>query len=230
MLKCPVCGTENDDLDTVCRSCKGFIQTKVDTLDLFSTWWGLIEQPEKTFRRVGLSRSKNYVVVQSALLGIALAYTYIWYWEMAVAVPSLPLLLGAGALIGLALGNALITILAMIAGTILRVTGGTLSFRNARAILAYAGMPIIISLFVVFPVEIAVFGRYFFDKNPSPMVINAPIYIALIGLDALAALWSLMLVVVGIRSASRMAWLWPIVVGASVGGLLVLLVICFRLD
>jgi hypothetical protein len=230
MLKCPVCGTENNDLDTVCRSCKGFIQAKVDTLDLFSTCWGLVENPDQTFRRIALSRSKNYVVVLSALTGVALVYTYIWYWQLAVQMPSLPVLLGIGALIGLVLGNALTTILALVSGAVLRLGGAALSLRNCKAIIAYAGMPVIVSLFVVFPVEIAVFGRYLFDKNPSPMVINAPIYVALLGLDALAVLWSLALLVVGLRSAIRGSWFWSILVALIVGGSLALLIICFRLD
>lgn len=229
MVQCPVCGAENNDLDTVCRSCKGFIQTKVDTLDLFSTCWGLIENPDQTFRRIALSRSKNYVGLLSALLGVTLAYTYIWYWELATELPNLALLLGLGAGLGLVLGNPMTTILGLITQVVLRLGGKVLSLRNCRAILTYAGMPVVFSLVIVFPVEIAVFGSYFFDKNPSPMVINPPIYIALIGLDALAALWSVALLAVGIRAASRASWLWSLLVPVVVVGVLAWLIAGYRL-
>ena len=99
MLKCPVCGTENGDLDTVCRSCKGFIQAKVDTLDLFSTAWGLMDQPRRTFRRIALAKTKNYVILLSAGIGIALVYLYFWHWHLAVRFPSLITLLGIGLLV-----------------------------------------------------------------------------------------------------------------------------------
>jgi hypothetical protein len=218
MLKCPLCGTENSDLDVVCRSCKGFMQAKVDTLDLFSTAWGLLEQPRRTFRRIALAKSKNYVVLLSAALGVAIVYLYLWHWQLAVVIPSLVTLLGIGLLVGPPLGNLFIALCAAVVGFILRSRGINLTFRNVRAVLAYACLPVVASLLLVMPLEIAIFGSYFFDNNPPPMVINPLAYVGLIGLDAVAGLWSAVLMMLGFRYAAGTPWVWSIIASAIVVG------------
>jgi hypothetical protein len=229
MKKCPVCGAGNADLATVCRSCKGFIQGKVDTIDLFSACWGLVETPGRAFRRIALSRNKNYVTLLSAIIGVAVVYTYFWYWELGSRVPNLITLLGIGAGAGAVFGIALIAVLALVSRIILQVGGADVSFRNCNAVLAYAGMPLVASLFVILPLEIAIFGPYLFDQNPSPMVLNPAVYTALIGLDGIAALWSFVLLTLGIRVASSSSWFMSIVVTLVAGGIVTLLITQLRL-
>jgi len=228
MLKCPVCGAENGDLDVVCRSCKSFMQAKVDTLDLFSTAWGLLEQPRRTFRRIALAKSKNYVILLSSAVGVVIVYLYLWHWHIAVQVPSLVTLLGVGLLVGPPLGNLFVALCAAVIGFILRVRGINLTFRNTRAVLAYACVPLVASLLLVMPLEIAIFGSYFFDNNPPPMVINPVAYIGLVGLDALAGLWSAVLLIVGIRSAAGAPLVWSIIASAVVVSALAGLVMGLR--
>ncbi len=228
MLKCPVCGADNSDLDVVCRSCKSFIQAKVDTLDLFSTAWGLLEQPRRTFRRIALAKSKNYVVPLSAGLGVVIVYLYLWHWHMAVQIPGLVTLLGIGLLVGPPLGNLFVALCAAAIGFILRIQGISIKFRNTFAILAYAGVPLVASLILVMPLEIAIFGAYFFDNNPPPIVINPVAYIGLIGLDALAGMWSVALLTMGLRFAAGAAWIWSIIASAVVVGAVAVLVLGLR--
>jgi hypothetical protein len=228
MLKCPVCGTENNDLNTVCVSCKGFIQAKVETLDLFSTTWGLVESPAKTFKRIALARSKNYVMLLGAAFGVALVFTYLWHWHMAVVLPSLVTLLGLGLLVGLPLGIILVFIVGAASQVILAIGKTSLSARNCRAVFAYATVPVVSTLIIVFPLEIAVFGQYFFDNNPPPLVINPVAYLGLIGVDAAAALWSVLLFISGVKSASGAAWPAAILTGLCIAGALVALVLGIR--
>ena len=82
MITCRVCGTENDDLAVVCRSCKSFVQGKVDTLNLFETMWGLLEAPSRTFKKIAIARTKNYILPLSALCGVAAAYAAFWAYQI----------------------------------------------------------------------------------------------------------------------------------------------------
>jgi hypothetical protein len=218
MLKCPVCGTQNGDLDTVCVSCKGFIQAKVDTLDLFSTFWGLCESPHRTFRRIALAKSKNYVVLLSVGLGIALAFTYLWYWQMAVHIPSLPTLVAIGLFLGLPAGLLLIVLLGIGVRAVLKLGKVTLSARNCRAVIAYAALPLVATVMIVLPMEIAIFGRFFFDNNPPPMVIDPVAYVGLLGIEAAAVIWSFVLLMIGLRAASGSSWPVAIVAACSIIG------------
>ncbi|MCK5571424.1 MAG: hypothetical protein KAJ12_01625, partial [Bacteroidetes bacterium] len=78
MIECTVCGEQNGDLAVTCTRCKAYLQTKIENLDLFSTMWGLLESPKRTFKRIVLSRRKNYVFFLSALLGIWILWTVFW--------------------------------------------------------------------------------------------------------------------------------------------------------
>ncbi len=226
---CPVCGAENDDLAVVCTSCKGYTQAKVDTLDLFQTIWGLIESPSATFRRIALAGSKNYVVMLTAAFGIALAYGLLWHGNVGVRIPQLATILGIGLLAGPVLGAILFFVLSRILTIVTPIGGRKVNGRNARALLAYSAVPIVLSLVLVFPIEIAVFGVYLFDTNPPPMVLNPMAYIVLVGLDALAVLWSAFLVWTGIRVMAGSSWWFALLLGAGcVAAMLALFLVPFR--
>ena len=205
MTTCPVCGAANEELAVVCTSCKGFMRAKVDTLDLFHTMWGLFEAPTATFRRIALSRIKNYTIPLSCCLGIAIAFMLFWNANLGVAIPQLTTLIGLGILTGPFLGLAVVTLLALWAKWLLRRMDRKIAFRNAFAVLAYAAVPVVISLVIVFPLEIAVFGIYFFDKNPPPIVLNPVAFIILVGIDAIAAGWSVVLSGIGMRALAGLS-------------------------
>lgn len=202
MIRCSVCGRENDDLAVLCTQCKSYLQSKVDTLDLFGTIWMLIERPRHAMKRVALARYKNYTYFLSALFGIALLYAVMWYRNLAKVYDDLFVLLAAGLLIGPVVGIFIVVLSGFLLTSVARLMRGKATARNMRGVLAYSTVPIALSLVFIFPVEIAIFGRAFFDNNPPPMVIKPLEYVVLVGLDALAVLWSLFLLLEGIGVAS----------------------------
>jgi len=229
MVKCPVCGTENDSFASVCTSCKAFVQAKVDNLDLFRTIWGLLESPRGTFRRIGLAREKNYVFALSGLFGIALVYSIMWYRNLGAKIPELLTLLGIGVASGLVLGVILVFLFAWVLLVLGRLAGGKASFRNMRAVTAYALVPVVASLVCIFPLEVAIFGRYFFDANPPPLVMNPIVYLTLLGFDAVAVFWSFVLLVIGTEVAAGIHRVRSIVVCLAVPALVALLIFAIPL-
>jgi hypothetical protein len=205
MRACTVCGTENDDLAVVCSSCKSFLQAKVDNLNLFETLWGLMESPRTTFRKIALARHKNYAVLLSSLLGISLAYTLFWFRTMGPSFASLATLVGAGILLGPFLGVAFVFLFAGLMHRLAKIVGGNGTFRNTYAVASYAGAPIVYSLVFVFPIEIAIFGMYFFANNPPPLVISPVIYLVLLGMSFATFLWSLVLLIEGTIVAHQLS-------------------------
>ena len=197
MIACTVCGTQNDEFAVVCVSCKSFLQTKVDNLNLFETLWSLMETPRAAFRRIALARHKNYVILLSCLLGMAVVYLVIWLKTLGARLPNLALLVGAGFVIGPFAGVLFTFLFSFLVHRVGRLLGGTGSYRNVRAAIVYAMVPIVYSLVLVFPIEIALFGPYFFSDNPPPLVINPVAYIVLLGFDAAAMIWSLVLLIEG---------------------------------
>lgn len=204
MRSCPVCGAANDDLAMVCASCKGYIQAKVDTLDLFHTLWGLMESPSPTMRRIAIARHKNYVLLLSACFGISSVFGLLWLGAWGPKLGGLGPCVLAALSVGPFVGWVLWGVLSAILRISTKLFGGHSTFRETGAVLGYSFFPIVLTLFFLMPVELAVFGQYLFDNNPPPIVINPTAYVALCSLDAVAVLWSWILLVIGVRIANRM--------------------------
>ena len=183
-----------------------YLQAKVETLDLFATAWGIIESPAKTFKRIVLARRKNYVFLLSMVMGIELTVTAVAYQNLGPAMGSLAALAAVLVLGGGALG-------------IVGVPGARTTFRAVMAVIVYANVPVVSILLAVIPTQLAIFGGYLFDHNPSPMVIAPGLFITLAVLEGVGALWSLMLMVVGMRVATSLRGFRPALL-ALVTGLL----------
>ena len=205
MLVCPVCGVENDDLAVVCVSCKSYVQAKIDTLDLFHTSWSLLEAPRATMHKIAIAKHKNYTVFLTMFFGIAFAVTILWYGSYGRLLGGLGGVLGVSLVAGPVLGALSVFVISIVLRVTSRVFGGRSSMRQTLAVVAYATIPIVWSLVLVFPVEIALFGEYFFESNPPPIVINPAAYIGLLVIDSIAVLWSWILLVIGVRVAHRLS-------------------------
>jgi hypothetical protein len=85
----------------------------------------------------------------------------------------------------------------------LRGAGGQGSFRRARHLLAFAAAPLALSLFVVWPLRLAIYGSDTFrtggeDKGAGPLLFEAA--------TGAFALWSLALLVLGVSAVHGWAW------------------------
>jgi hypothetical protein len=165
---------------------------------------------------VALARSKNYGLLLSSLMGMSLVYGVLWYARVGRIVPDLGLLLGSGLVAGPFVGVGTLLVLALYLRSALRFVGGKGTVRNNWAVAAYAMIPVVLSLVVVFPLEFALFGKYLFDQNPSPAIIDPTRYLLLLGLDAAAALWSLLLLVPAASAANSVSRMKA--AGAVAGG------------
>ena len=202
MITCSICGLQNDELAVLCSSCKSYLQSKVDTLNLFETIWQLIENPGAAFKKIVLARHKNYVLVLSCLVGISTSFALFWMMHLGNRFDNLLVLTSAGAMVGLPLGLVIVLLVSVCISVEIRLFRGKVSLRDSRAVVSYAGIPVVMSLVMIFPLEIAIFGVDFFGTNPPPMVIDPGVYLALVGFDGLAVLWSIFLLYKGIRVAS----------------------------
>jgi hypothetical protein len=221
MLTCTVCGEQNEDLAVTCRNCHSFLQNRVDAIDLFSTLWGLIEHPRATFRKIVISRHKNYVLFLCVAFGVYLGFLLLSYLKVGSRIENLGSLFGI-ALVGGPIGGIIVVGLAAVVSTVVgRALGGKGTVRNLRSVSAYASFPIACALVFVFPVKFGVFGKYLFDPNPAPAVINPTVHFALLGFDVVAVCWAGVLLSVGIAVAHSFAWwkgaLTTVVVLALVG-------------
>jgi hypothetical protein len=200
MIECPVCATKNGDLAVVCSQCGGYLQARVQALDLFDTLWNLIESPRRTFKRICLSEQKNYIHFLAAACGLDFVLMWLWHVQGGLLFENnlQLLILGlifSGPLIGIFLlyvGSGLYYILA-------RLVKARVRFREVKAILAYAMVPLMLAAVFLIPLELGLFGLSFFTRNPAPMVLKPGAYIVLLGMNVLTIIWTYILLVIGTR-------------------------------
>jgi hypothetical protein len=166
----------------------------------------MLESPKSTLHRIAIARYKNFWIFLSAVFGVGATYAILWYGNMGARLGGLGSCLAIGVLLGPVLGVAFVVLASMTTRLISQLLGGRSTQRTTMAVLAYSMVPIAISVVLVFPVEVAVFGKFLFDQNPPPQVIDYAAYVTLVAMDAILALWSLVLMCVGIQVTHRMTW------------------------
>ncbi len=207
MINCPVCSTSNHHLNITCSSCGGYVQGRVDNLDLFSTIWKLIERPRAAFLAIALARYKNYSTIVSAVAGIGVVFAFFWFVKAGDHTASAFNLVMGGFVVGPPAGVVLVTAMSLIAAVLLRLTGTRVKFRNLYAVLSYALVPVLLSVVFVLPLEIFTFGRYFFSINPPPWLIKPVSYYLFLSLGAIVAGWTVYCAHTGLRVLLDCRWI-----------------------
>jgi hypothetical protein len=224
MIKCTVCLAENDDFSTTCINCKAFLQDRVPNLNLFETSWQVIESPFKAFRKIALAEHKNYVLFLFSLLGVSLSFTAFWYLRLGTRFESLLDLIPAAVGIGVLFGFVSAVVVTGVYHLIAKAMGGMAGVKGSLGVLGYSMTPVAFSLILILPIELLTFGMYLFTGNPHPYVMKPVSYVLLIGFDAVIAMWTLALAVVGTNVGHQLSILRSIVVvfvtlGLFVGGM-----------
>jgi Yip1 domain len=80
-----------------------------------------------------------------------------------------------------------------------RVAGGV-TYRQARHVLAFASAPVALSLFVVWPVRLAVYGEHVFKRGGADHGAGNAVFIVL---ELAFVVWALALLVLGVRLLMR---------------------------
>ena len=205
MINCPVCLAENSDFATVCLKCKAFLQDRIPNLNLFETAWKVIESPRAAFHKIVLSEHKNFSLFLFSFFGMSLSFTAFWFFKLGNRFYSLLDVIQWALISGVAAGLASAIFLTLVYHVAARAIGGKAKIRDSMGLLAYALLPIVISLFLVLPIELLTFGMYLFTSNPSPYSIKPLSFVLLAGFDALVGIWTLILAVVATRVGHRLS-------------------------
>ncbi len=200
MITCSVCKTENHHLNIICSSCGGFIQTKIENLDLFSILGKLIDNPKKAFLIISVARHKNYSVFLSLLFGIAflnMIYESIHIGDLLNEDGSILLLL---VLIGPLVGISLLSLYSITLLVVARLLVAPVKFRNIFAVCSYSTIPFSIFFILFFPIKLLTFGISHYGIYPPAQIINPIVYYISFYLEFIFFLWFLFLSTTGIKT------------------------------
>ena len=192
---CPSCGTENSFYEQNCVKCGNVLRNRVVNIDLWKTLWELIETPKQAFSNIIYSEHKNFISIILLLAGIKFFLNSYTLKNLIYGFGDYNIFLNLLIEIG-----AFIIFLIIISTTLfftLKSAKIKARFKDLLAVYSYSFIPMIIGLMILFPLEYALFGAYFFTYDPSPFFVKpTPSYI-LIFLEALIYLWTLGLFIFG---------------------------------
>lgn len=199
MINCPLCHTNNTSLDVICPSCGSYLQTKVDNINLFETLWGLIENPSKTFKNIAISKTKNYIIFLSSLLGISITFLLFRIDKIADTIESVRSIFIIGFLGGIPLGIFLILIISAITLLVARIFKQKTSLKRISAVIVYSATPFVYDLIFLLPLKLLTFGVSYFKSNSSLTLINPTVYYIVLSIEGLLFVWFLYLFVSAIK-------------------------------
>jgi Yip1 domain len=192
---CSNCKTENPSYKVICDNCKSYIRDRVYNIDLGNVVASLIESPTKGFRRIIFSEHKNFLTfiiilsvlkfeIDSVFISLVFNQHIITFKNFTVGYFLLAIIFS----LILFLFSYLVTVLNKKLGYETRI-------KDNFSIYTYSFLPHIFALFILFPLELVMFGGYLFSSNPSPFDIKEFIAYTLAIMELLIIIWSFFLTI-----------------------------------
>ncbi len=193
IVKCPNCETENHFYNLNCNKCGSLIRERVVNIDLWHTIGKIIEAPSKAFRNLIFAENKNYAFFIAIFFSIKLTFNSFYFQSLIGKNIDFQNFLGINILIGVILFLVFFLLISYFEKIILKVNNVQSRFKDNFTVLIYSSVPLLIALFIFFPVEYALFGKFWLFFNPSPYFIKpTPAYV-FTGLEAIILVWNVIL-------------------------------------
>ena len=215
VLVCNNCHTENPFYQYNCIKCNAFLRTKIANIDLWDTLWKLLESPVKTGEQIIHAEHKNFVVIILILAGLKIGLSLLVFanavllFDNEISNPWIFIITASlYFVIFLLVVSFLITFFNNMFGLKNR-------FRDNVALYSYSFLPIVLTLIVLTPIEIAIYGIYWFTFNPSPLMFKPITTYVLLFIECLFIIWSFVLIITSTYSQCKNIF-YSILVGLCV--------------
>ncbi len=192
---CPNCNSENDFHSLNCSSCGSLLRERVVNIDLWSTIWEIIETPSKAFKKITFAENKNYTFILVLFFSLKLTFNSFYLKSLLGMNIDYQNYLGWNLLMGVVTFLIFLMSVAFIQKKVLIANKINTRFKNNFSAITYSSVPLLLSLFIFFPVEYALFGKYWLFFNPLPYLIKETAAYVFTGLEALAIIWMFILFV-----------------------------------
>lgn len=187
---CSNCGSENPLYQKNCVSCKHYMRATVVNIDLWQTFYYLFENPQKALTNIIYAEHKNFLIFLLLFVGLKfLLFSFSIQSWLKINITDTDYFV-YNFMLQTAIYLTIILLLTKIL-TFLINTKGKSRYKDNLAIIVYSFTPLILSLFILTPVEYGIFGVHWFLFNPSPFIIKETIAYILIFLEISMIIWSL---------------------------------------
>jgi len=195
-LTCNSCNSSNPLYAYTCANCNAFLRARISNIDFWSVLGKLIESPVKAAEIIIQSDHKNFISIILFLSGLKFVLN-LWILNNAFSINEnlSDNFIGSifSGIIFFILGIVLIAFVFKIVTHQLKIKT---RFKDNVALYTYSFLPFTATLLVLSPVQIALFGFYWFSFNPSPIIIKELASYVIIFIEGLFAIWSFVLMVI----------------------------------
>lgn len=202
-ITCPHCNTENAFYNTTCINCRYYLRDRVYNIDLWSAVSTLIDNPSKSFRSIIFSEHKNFILF--ILIFISAKYLINTRFLSMVSVGELrtTIELFLSYLIILGSVSLFFLLFSFAYKSLCNANQIHCRFKDVFAVIIYSQIPYAIGLFILFPLELVIFGDYLFSMNPTPFTIKGSIAYLFLLVELGVVVWSIFLTFKGFKAHSQ---------------------------
>ncbi len=203
IVVCKNCNTENPYYGLTCSNCKSYLRDRIFNIDLWRVLGLLIEEPSKGFSLIIQSEHKNFIFFIIFFASIKLFIDSMFL--SLITLKSEPIFGNIIRNYFIVFGELIIILFltSLILGKLNKKFGLVTRIRDNFSILTFSLIPNIFALFILFIVEVTVFGGSIFSKNPSPFAVKETLAYIMFSLEVLIVIWGLFLTVMALYTQSK---------------------------
>lgn len=191
---CPNCNSENPFFNYVCLNCRIYLQDKVYNLDFWSIVSLIIESPSQAFKRIIFSEHKNFIFFILVFVSLKNLINTRFISMINVGNFQSTIELYFSYLIILVLMTIYFLLFSFFYSKSAKIFDISIRFKDTFALLIYSQIPYLFGLFILFTLELVIFGDYLFSRNPTPFTIKSSISYLFFTLEIAIIVWSYFLV------------------------------------
>ena len=187
---CKNCHFENPYYRSTCLNCKSYIRDRVYNLDFWKTFAKLLENPFEAFKLIIFSEQKNFIffimifaAVKFLINARFAAMLTLHQFQSGTSLFVSYILILACLISAIFFYSYLFTLIGLRFKYQMRI-------KDNFAILCYSQILSAAALFVLFPIELILFGDYLFSINPTPFAIKGILAYLLLIIELIVIGWS----------------------------------------
>ncbi len=202
-LVCKNCNSENPFYYLICSNCKSYLRERIFNIDLWKVFGLLVDEPVKGYKIIIQSEHKNFIFFILIFASIKFFIDSMFMSLFTITAEPVYDHLIRNYFIVLGEILLLIFLFAYLLTKVNKYFGLTTRIRDNFSILTFSFMPQIFALFIIFTVEVTVFGGSIFSKNPSVFSLKQSFALIFTGFEALVVLWGIFLMTMAVYSQSK---------------------------
>ncbi|PKL82848.1 MAG: hypothetical protein CVV24_07975 [Ignavibacteriae bacterium HGW-Ignavibacteriae-3] len=195
VLICSNCGKGNAFYKLTCTECKSFLRARIVNLDFWDTIWKIFYSPIQTAQNIIQAENKNYSVTCALLTAFKFSLISLILMNAFRINDVSDQSLLTGMLKGGVVFLVLIFIFSLVMKFINKKLGVEGRVKDGLTIYVYSGIPLIMTLLILTPIQFALFGEYWFTFNPSPLIMKPRAAVAILIIEGVMIIWTAVLFV-----------------------------------